>query len=221
MRKTATENEKIFVLCRASKLNLDDEFMKHRPKSRNERKLKNLLKKAIKSGLKDFYRPIYDPSFDKDHNICYIKNARPAIGESYNFWEEKAKQVCPERKSRLGTKKEYIAFIGILLKKLSKKIGVDKAWNYVANDSKILGHYYNSPNTNNIIEYTGSRKVFGFYDLGNTGKILSKDKKSSGFWTVSSWFICNSTKFPIAKLLQEYDCISIRPFDVGWIVFEK
>lgn len=212
----------VFVLCEASKLSLDDEFMKHTPCSDKERTFKKLLEEAIKSGLKDFYRPVCDPSLDKAENICYVSDAKPAVGKSYNWWKETAKQFCPERGSRLGTKKEYIAFLGILLKKLSKSgWSVAEAWNAVCKDSKELGHYWNSPNAKHKFEHTNSRKVCGFYDLANAYKILSKDEEAGGFWLAGGCCNCFSYNLPLAALFLSNYCNYDFNFGVGWLVLEK
>ena len=221
----ANEND-VFVLCEASKLSLDDEFMKHTPCSGNESKLKRLLKEAIKSGLKDFYRPVYDPSFDKDGNICYVADAKPAVEKSYNWWKETAKRFCPERGSRLGTEKEYIAFLGILIKKLSESgWSIAEAWNAVCNDSKELGHYLNSSNAKHKLESTGSRKICVFYDLANTFKILSEDEEFGGFWRAGGYFGFFGNFFPLAFLeyynyYYKYHNIDLSNC-VGWLVLEK
>lgn len=212
----------VFVLCEASKLSLDDEFMKHTPCSDEERTFKKLLEEAIKSGLKDFYRPVFDPSLDKAENICYVSDAKPAVGKSYNWWKETAKQFCPERGSRLGTKKEYIAFLGILIKKLSKSgWSVAEAWNAVCNDSKELGHYRNSPNAKHKFETTNSRKVCGFYDLANTYKILSEDEEAGGFWLAGGYYGNSSNYVPLADLNHYCNCHFGNDYGVGWLVLEK
>ena len=59
----------------------------------------------------------------------------------------------PERASRLGIKTEYIAFLGVLIKKLvDSGWKVDDAWDAVCNDSKKLGHYWNSENAMHVPE---------------------------------------------------------------------
>lgn len=221
----ATNANDLFVLCEASKLSLKDEFMKHIPCSDEESRLKKLLEEAIKSGLKDFYHPVYDPSLDKDENICYVTDAKPAVGKSYEWWKKNAERFWPERGSRLGTKKEYIAFLGILIKKLSESgWSIAEAWNAVCNDSKELGHYRNSLNTKHKCETTGSRKICVFYDLANTYKILSLDKKGDckyGFWIASGRGCDISNKFPLVHLFRDYQYELERPLSVGWLVLEK
>lgn len=214
-------SEEEFVLCEASKLSLDDKIMRHRPCSKEEKVFKKLLKEAIKSGVKDFYRPKFDPSLDENGRICYVANALPAVRESYNWWEENARRFCPERKSRLGTDREYIAFLGILIKKLSDKgWSVAKAWRAVCNDSKELGHYYNSLNTKYAFEPTGSREVCGYYDLGNTYKILAESKDDGGFWLAGGYYRYGSNDCPLANLGHKGGRFYDHCYSVGWLVLE-
>lgn len=203
----------VFVLCKASELGLYDEFMNYNPSTIRERKLKDLLEESIKSGLKDFFRPICDPSFDRDYSmavedylkkikerkICYVKGEKPARGQSYNWWKENARCLCPDRGSRLGTKKEYIAFLGTLIKKLVE-IGwkINEAWDAVCNFCRVEeGYskhgkklkYIRTENAKYIVDPTVSREVSVFFDLTRTAKIFAWDEVEQGFWI--SGVYCN------------------------------
>ena len=181
--KVSGGQDDTFVLVEASKLSLKDEFMKHKPKTDAERKFKELLTKAIQTGIKDFYRPRMDPSFSEDGGICYKAGLKPAVGKSYNWWNKVAVEFYPERHSRLGTRLEYVAFLGVLIKKLvDSGWTVENSWNAVCNDSRQLGHYWNSKNAKHDLEPTGSREICGFFDLANTYKILARDEEAGGFW---------------------------------------
>ena len=208
----------VFVLIDASKLSIDDEFLQHEPQTDKQIKFKTFLIEAIKTGkLQDFYHPKYDPSLDDNGNICYIVGGKPAIKKQYEWWDEKAKLFMPERNSRLGTKNEYIAFLGVLIKKLVKGgWNVADAWKAVCDDSKQLGHYKNSNDSKNQLECTGSRQVAGLYDLANTCKILGKDKRGN-FLLASSDYCDSSEIYPLADIFTanvSYDKIN----SVGWIV---
>lgn len=223
-RSNLTKNDDIFVLIEASKLNLEDKFMQYEPKTDEQRKFKGLLTNAIKSGLKDFYRPKFDPSFVdiKHDNICYSVGNKPAVGKSYNWWSKIAKAYCPERNSRLGTKTEYIVFLGVLLKRLvDKGWTVEKAWYAVCNDSKDLGHYNNSKNAKHEFEVTGSREICGFFDLANTNKILDNDEGTGGYRLAGGKFYDNSYLNTLnANYLFYYHDYN-NYSSVGWIVLEK
>lgn len=211
----------MFVLVEASKLSLNDEFMQYEPETGEEREFKLLLAKAIKSGLKDFKRPKCDPSFNEG-GICYEYGKAPAVGKSYNWWNQVAKNFKPEYNSRLGTKTEYVAFLGVLIKQLVEESGwsVKKAWDAVCNDSKELGHYWNSENAKHDFESTGCREICDFYDLANCYKILAEDEEAGGFWLAGG--DCNNFGFgsPLADLYHDYGQDYDYSFGVGWLVLD-
>ena len=220
---TTEEVGEKFILCEASKLSLEDEFMKYEPRNDNEAHFKNELEKAIRSGgLKDFYRPKYDPSFDSDGRICFIRGAKPAVGKSYSWWEEHARYYWNGR-SRLGRKDEYLAFLGILIKKLSSTgWHMDAAWHVICNDSSVVGHYIDSPNAKRKnFEPTGSRKFVDFYDLANTFKILSDDAGTGGFWNECGAYYCNSGDTPLAQMDKYYSYEDENNYGVGWIILPR
>ena len=225
MSNTATELEKMIsngkvVLVEASKLSLDDEFMKYKPQTNHEKAFKKLISEAIKSGLKDFYRPVLDPSFNDDMTgICYEFGKKPAVGKSYNWWVNTAKEFM--QNSRLGTRYEYVAFLGLLIKKLVESgWSISKSWRAVCTDSKKLGHYWNSSDAKHAFEDTGSREVCGFYDLANTFKILAEDKETGGFWLAGGFCNFISGDYPLADLdlIFNRDGGSIN--SVGWLVLD-
>jgi len=199
------------ILIEAESLSLNDEFIQYEPDTEKEKSTKDLIAEAIKAGVKNFYRPKYDPSFT-DGGIQFVAGKKPAVGKSYNWWVDTAKKYDPSR-SRLGTRFEYGAFLGVLIKKLVEEgKSVEWAWNAVCNDSKELGHYWNSEDAKYQFELTGSRCICGFYDLANTCKILAEDEEAGGFWLAGGYF------FPLAFL----DLHTYRTYDynssVGWLV---
>lgn len=219
--KTVVENpQDAFVLVEASKLSLSDEFMKHKPKTEREEEFKEQLTEAIKKGVKDFWRPKYDPSFNEEGTgICYVEGKRPAGGKTYNWWSNVAKAFCPERNSRLGTKSEYVAFLGVLIKKLVESgWKVEEAWRAVCHDSMELGHYSNSQNAKNEIEDTGSRAICGFFDLANTYKILAEDEEASGFWLAGGFYNDISNFYPLADLSHYRNPNHLYYNSAGWLV---
>lgn len=218
------QQECIFKKVPASKLRLDDEFMKYQPRKENAMKFKWEVERAIKGGLKDFWRPVCDPSFDDDGCICYEIGKKPAVGQTYNWWEENAKKYSPESGSRLGTKSEYIAFLAVLIKELVASGKSAKwAWNAVCNDSEELGHYSDSVNSKQEFEDTGSREICGFFDLSNTAKLLAVDKNNGSIWKGSGTYDFPGDFSPLANL---YPCSSnsrYRKFyrACGWLVFDS
>lgn len=213
----------VFLKVPASELRLDDEFLKYQPKTKNEKEFKELVEDAIKSGLKDFYRPKYDPSFSEDGtSICYVPGKKPAVGKSYNWWAKVAKEFNPERKSRLGTKTEYVVFLAVLIKELvTSGKPIERAWNAVCNDSKELGHYMTSKDAKNGFEPTGSREVYGWYDLANTYKILREDGDNGGFWVAGGYCKNSSNYFPLADLYHNFGRDDEFRCRCGWLVFDS
>lgn len=216
---------KLVTLIEASKLSLDDTFMQYQPVTRKGQNLKNSLVDLINSNPKDFYRPVIDPSFTENEEIVYVPGSKPAMSKTYMWWEEKAKEFWPERGSRLGTKSEYLAFLGVLIKKLVEK-GVEarRAWDMVCNNSLELGNYKvvsyeNGPD----IEVTGSREVCGFFDLSNLFKILSEEKEvdENGLWIASGCCTEESNVFPLAAIDHFVGRYFNLFFGTGWIVFDR
>jgi len=213
------EEDDIFVCIKASELSLDDEFMQHKPNSKREQELKDALKAVIKKGIADFWRPRMDPSFDKKGNICFKAGEKPAVGKTYNWWRDNSKKFNPKRKSRLGTKPQYIAFLGVLIKTLvAEDWTVDEAWNAVCNDSKKLGHCWNAENAKHAFESTGSRAIAGFYDLANAYKILTVDGVDGYFWLAGGSNYHYGFYYPLADLDLHYNCDDRSSYGVGWLV---
>jgi len=218
----ASSKEDAFILVEAENLSMKDKFMNYWPKTKWEVVTKKLICEAIRSGVKNFYRPKYDPSFAAEGDgIQFVARKWPAVGKSYEWWVDAAKKYAPARNSRLGTKLEYGAFLGVLIKKLVEEgWSVKKAWKAVCRDSKELGHYWNSENTKNKIERTASRGICGFYDLANTYKILAGDNKVGGFWVAGGVWYYYSCYYPIAKIDLCTSSLGDKSV-VGWIVLSE
>lgn len=223
IKKEETVSEDVLVLIEASKLSLSDAFMQHEPQNTEEKEFKELLVEVIKKGVKDFWRPKYDPVFtdNLDSAISYIPGKFPATGKSYDWWENNAKNVMPSRNSRLGKKAEYIAFLGVLIKKLVEDgWSITDSWAAVCFDSTNLGHYWNSKDARYKFEPTGSREVCGFYDLGNTFKLVATDENEEGYWAVGGDFFYSGYYVPLACMSSYIVRHSIVRNSTGWIVFD-
>ena len=208
------------ILIEASKLSLKDAFMRHKPKAEAEKKFKATLTEVIKTGIEDFYRPAMDPSFaDKEMTkIHYMAGEKPAVGKSYNWWEETIK----DSKLCFGTKAQYVAFLGVLIKTLvAKGWTCCEAWDAVCSDSKKLGHYWDSDNAKHQFEYTGSREICGFFDLANTYKILAKDEEAGSFWLAGGFYGNFSLIYPLADLGQDDGYVGNHDDGIAWLVLKK
>lgn len=222
--KNVEEFDDVFVLIEASKLSQDDDFMKFEPKNYKIKEFKKELEDVIQKGVKDFYRPIIDPSFSEGKkSICFNKGKEPAVGKSYNWWKKIAKTLIPERGSRLGTKSEYIAFLGVLIKHLvSSGWTKENAWSAVCYDSKGLGHYRDSENSKRQFELTGSRQIWIFYDLANASKILSPDNSENDVFVIAGGCYAHFGCYcHLANIALAYSCSSKYKGCTGWIILEK
>lgn len=211
--------DEYFPIAKASTLSLEDKFLKHRAQTDNQKRFKKMLKEAIKSGLPDFRAPRMDASFDEEGNICYKAGMKPAVGKSANWWNEKAKKFMPEKESRLGTTKERIAFLGLLIKYLIEEKGytVTNAWKAVCDQSKELGHYGDSEDAKHEFEPTGSRQIGEWYDLANTYKI-TVDDEAGGFSLVGGDYYDDGNCFPLADVGTIFNPDGGYDLSTGWLV---
>lgn len=211
--------EKYFSIVRASTLSLSDEFLEHEPENDEQREFKLRLIQTIKSGMSDFRAQRIDATIDEFDKICYQKGKKPAVGKSPIWWEKNAKEVLPEKESRLGTINERTAFLALLIKYLTTEQGytISDAWKIVCNQSKDLGHYKDTKNAKNKFETTGSRGIGEWYDLANTCKIIIDDTKFR-FFSNGGFYYDNGDEYPLAS----FNSIVSPCFDlfdsVGWIV---
>lgn len=217
-----------FILLKPSSLKLDDEFMKHEPQTGRERKLKRRLAAVILAGdVKDFWCPKHNPSFNEEENRIYFEmGSTPAtISKTFYEWDKLAKKFMPKCKSRLGTKDEYVVFLGFIIKSLVETgWEINAAWNAVCNDSYALGHYKNNSQqvaSEIIHEPTSSREVCGFYDLADSVKYLGEDEDSACYYIASGCCYDDSDKCPISSIYPDNATNYSYPHSVGWVVLEK
>ena len=208
------------VLIDAENLSMEDKFMQHKPRNNREMETKELIKEAIKKGVKNFWKPKGDISLTDDENgICYVPGKMPAVGKSYDWNEKAANEFWPERNSRLGSKLEYGAFLGVLIKKLIEEgKTVEWAWAAVCCDSRELGHYRDSLSAKYYFEATGSREICGLCDLANAYKILAWDIEADGYWLAGGCYKNCSCGGPLADLYLFDNRFSSHRNSVGWLV---
>lgn len=191
----------VFVPCKASLLNEEDKFMRHIPISHEEAILHMLLEGVMKEGIKDFFAPMYEPSLSDDGRICYVRDGKPIIGKSYDWWDVRAKDICPERKTRIGTEKEFICFLGCQIKNLSKvEMTVEEAWNCVCNKA---------------VSIITLKKLFGM-QATTMHKLLAETGNGGGYWISG-----NGIEFPVS-LIHYYKKSNVPHMNGnGWIICEK
>lgn len=190
------------------------ELLKHTPANDAQKRFLNNLKKAIKSEVKPFKVPVCDPSIDENGHIQFISGCKPAVGYSYNQLKVLTNNVI-----QLGSKGQYILFLATIIYRLIKEGWlITDAFDAICSDSTKLGHYKNSTNAKVTFELTGSRKIVGKCDLGNTFKILAKDEKTSGFWIAGGYYFHKGNHFPLADFCLRNNFNNICNCGVGWFV---
>lgn len=213
--------EEYFRLAKLSTLCLNDEYLKHEPETENQMEFKERLIEAMESGLSDILVPRIDPSYDDAGNISFkaSKMRMPIVGHSGEWWKRKAEEFMPEKGSRLGTTNERIAFLGLLIREtLIERLGytVGDAWKAVCDQSKDLGHYFDSRKERYSYEPTGSRQVGVWYDLGNVFKFTSNGE-NAGFSLMGGTYCHHGFQCPLSNVSCDYS----YEYDdaTGWIVF--
>lgn len=204
IKSVSNRSTRAFVLCKASGLSLTDKFMQHEPNSHEEAMLMRQLEAVIKEQeIKDFFVPKADPSFDEEGNLCYVSeiDTRIARGKSYEWWEQQAINFCPERISRLGIREEFIAFLGVRIKKISKvEMTVDEAWKYTCAT---------------FLKSAIFKKVLGFSGTP-MHRLLASREKNGSFWLTG-----DGQEFPLSNM-HYYKCADVEHFNgYGWVICEK
>lgn len=228
--------DKMFPIVEASKLSLNDEFMKFSPYNDVGQQLKEELIVAIKCKPKDFRVASVDPSFinknfiNKNNDIIFAEKRYPAIGKEPNWWYKKLKEFMPEYQSRLGSKRERVLFLGYLIKVLTGEVyrySPERAWEIITLDSSKYGVYLTSFDKKKDAHLckTGERGIDKFCDLANTFKIIYDEVEEQFILAGGSY---NSFPFdyltwpfePIAKFSRcsEYNQEKAA---VGWMVLSK
>ena len=191
------------------------ELLKHKPADDKEAKFIDDLKEAISKSVKKFEVFVNDPSMDDNGKLQFVPRFEPAKGYSYDELEELAK----ENGLRLGTKDEYILFMGWLITSLINEGWFEKdAWFAVCTDSRELGHYYTLAKHEDALELTGSRMIAGKCDLANTREVLARDEKSHVFWIAAGCYDELSYNRPLTCLGCVYYFDTPNYNSVGWFV---
>jgi hypothetical protein len=223
LKSFSWERSEKFVLIEASKLSLDDDFLKYEPQTKKQENFKHTLVAVIEKGVKDFWKPRMDPSFTpKGDGICFEFFRKPAVGKTYKWWKRAAKRYCPERRSRLGTFDEYIAFLAVLMKMLLKNgLPLEKVWHMICDDSTDVGHFMTNIKELPELENVGTKEVLGFFDLGNTHKMLKWNGEKGGLCVAGGCYEVFGYDFPVSKIILRVFYPNIADSTVGWVVLSK
>ncbi len=191
LQKQSVKIDTAFNLVEASKLSLEDEILKHVPETARQRIFQEELITSINERLTDFYAQKRILLIQKDNlnplhqieSIIAIPNSVPFFSpDPYELYDQ-ALNIIPGR-TRMGTKKESVAFLAILMKDLINIEGysIENAWKAICDDSEKLGNFNRDEDhgfrygIDSHIDRTGQRCIAGkWYDLGNLKKVVVKD----------------------------------------------
>lgn len=216
---TQEEFEQIFPITDISKL-IGHKLLEHKPESGEQKRLLDYILRGIELKLPPFRSPIMDPS-KENGRVVFKLGCKPAVGQSAVWWRENWKAFLPMKNSRSGTEFHWAAILGEVMMHLveEENYSVSEAWKAVCDDSRNLGHYWNSDGAKHYFEPTGSRKVGKFYDLANTCKVLEK-WDGSGFLLGSGYYGNNSKGCPLADIATYYFPCDIYQNSVGLVVMD-
>lgn len=156
----------------------DENGRKRQFVTERQKKFKDNALKALKNKPTEGYRwiPVFEPSIDSKGNLRYVAGAEVLRKLTPYDWEDGFKEYSSKNGSQLAPITTYF-----LLALRWLKDGV-ASLEELADDSKEIGHYWNSENTKHDFERTGEREFGGIYGfVGNTYKTVKDSESSSGF----------------------------------------
>ena len=158
---------------------------------------------------------------EENGKIVYKVGNKPAVGHSPIWWAKQFKAFMPSKNSRTSNELQWAALLSRHMKYLfeEKNYTIEEAWRAVCNDSRDIGHYWNSVGAKHDFEPTGSRKVGDFFDLANTCKILVKSD-GSGFLIAGGDYTNKSAECPLAVLETFNNPNKIFRSSVGLLVLD-
>lgn len=160
-----------------------------------------------------FEVPTCDPSLDKNGNFQFISGCRPSVGLSYN----EILALARNNGLKLGTRNHWRLFLGTLIHRLIEAGWTEKdAFYAVCNDSGKLGNFSSAD-----FELTGSKRVVGKCDLGNTIKILAGDDNSKRFpyWFAGGYYFSLRFEHPLASVSAGDECNLHFEHSVPFFIF--
>lgn len=165
--------EDFFPIVRASELTLNHGILAYTPKTKKQAIFKTRLEKVVKSGLCDFRAQSQDP-IPLNGKLIYRQHLPLEPSLSLIQWENRAKEVNPSKRSRLGYASQRIAFLGYIIKLLVEKhkYTLDEAWYALCDNSGKIAYFAHGHST-----YLHS--IGPFSDLGNGYSITINDLKES------------------------------------------
>ena len=162
-----------------------------------QKKFRADVMKALENMPEEGFRwiPVYEPSMDSNGNLKYVAGKYVLRNLTCYKWEEIFQKYSPENESKIASVTTYFLLLLRLLKDGYATI------EQLADDSKEIGHYWNSENAKYKLEKTGERELGGLYGFaGNTYKIVKDTESSSGFLLLGGNFYNDGDECPLADV---------------------
>ena len=209
LRKLSIEEAFIWIdFTSIKKSNFEAEMKNDRQEMLRQR----ILEAIENNALDGLYVAKLEPSVDDNHNIYFAMGADPGVGYLASWWDTNATRFCPERKSRNLSYDEYFMIMAYLIKNGSI------TWEDA--DCRTKGNFWDSPNSSQKMEKTGTRKCGEFYGfVGNTFKYVTHAyTKKTRYAAMGGSFECLSDKIHVNGVTAL--CAPFA-YSLGWMVLER
>ena len=223
--KNSPEYDELFPLVRVEDISPNDRFINgYIPTSANQRRVKRSIMMAISphSHMMNFRRAAVLPRFTKAADgklmVSFNEEDRPAVGMTPEWWEEFARNVSKNNRSRLGTDYEYDVFLGTIIKDLveNKGYGIREAWKITC-DSQLIASNLGKHSKK---RYKRARHAKGkIYDAEKIRFIL-KGHSENCFYIVGNYSEGRDIRYTASMFEAQYkNTVYLR--SEGWIVLDK
>ena len=186
-----------------------------------QKKFRADVMKALENMPEEGFRwiPVYEPSKDDGGNLQYVSGVIALRGLNCYDWEEAFQNYSPENGSRMSSITTYFLLLLRLLKDGFATI------EQLADDSKQIGHYWDSENAKHKFEKTGERQLGGLYGFaGNTDKIVKVSELgsgSSGFSLLGGRYYYSGDLYPLAGVGRDNSPDHAKNYSVGLLELTK
>lgn len=160
--------------------------------------------------------PVFEPSKDSKGNLCYVAGAEVLRRLNSYAWENMFKEYSPANGSQEASDTTYFL---LLLRWLKDGVATLEQ---LADDSKEIGHYWDSRDAKHDFEKTGEREFGGLYGfVGNTYKIVKDSESSSGFSLVGGDYVNYGYRYPLADVKHDSYPYNGNYYGVGLLELTK
>lgn len=197
----------------------------HKPRSDEEEIFKSRVKEAIDfAETGKIWVPNIEPSIklklNGERTLTFKEGKRPAICYNFQFFKKAAINMNKACKTRIGTMDEMIRYLAFTIVKLMREnpdYAEQNIWNMICNDSSLIGNYSSG------MKLTGSYKVLGHADFGNSFKLVNhniRDANSGNHYVFGGSWRTVGNIMPVANVYEEPDSM-VNMDMTPWVICEK